>query len=50
MDIYMDNYGYMRFRKTGRIYDWQVKSPEYVCILIKMIQSIALEAPKGMYK
>jgi len=35
MDIYMDNYGYMRFRKTGKICDWQVKGSEYICILIK---------------
>lgn len=50
MDIYMDNYGYMRFRKTGKIYNWQVKSPKYICILINMMQGFALEAPKGMYK
>ena len=25
MYIYMDNYGYMRWSKTGKIYDWQVK-------------------------
>ena len=25
MNIYMDNYGYMRSEKTGKIYDWQVK-------------------------
>jgi len=25
MNVYMDNYGYMRHRKTGKIYDWQVK-------------------------
>ena len=25
MDIYMDNYGYMRLRKSDKIYDWQVK-------------------------
>ena len=35
MDIYMDNYGYMRHRKTNKIYDWQVKCSEYTCILIK---------------
>lgn len=35
MDIYMDNYGYMRFRKTGKIYDWQGKDSEYVWVLIK---------------
>jgi len=29
MDIYMDNYGYMRRRKTGKIYDWQVKCCDY---------------------
>jgi len=31
MDIYMDNYGYMRHRKTGKIFDWQTKGPE--CII-----------------
>ena len=35
MDIYIDNYGYMRHRKTGKIYDWQVKNLEYICVLIK---------------
>lgn len=35
MDIYIDNYGYMRRRKTNKIYDWQVKVPEYAYILIK---------------
>lgn len=25
MNIYMDNDGYMRHRKTNKIYDWQVK-------------------------
>lgn len=30
MDIYMDNYGYMRRRKTGKIYDWQVKAQNIV--------------------
>ena len=35
MDIYIDNNGYMRLRKTGKIYDWQVKGSEYICILIK---------------
>lgn len=35
MNIYMDNYGYMRFRKTDKISDWQVKGSEYVWVLIK---------------
>ena len=26
MNIYMDNYGYMRRRKTGAIYDWEVNA------------------------
>ena len=29
MDLYMDNYGYMRRGRTGKIYDWQVKG--YPC-------------------
>ena len=36
MDIYMDNYGHMRRRKTNKIYDWQIKGSEYMCILNKL--------------
>jgi len=32
----MDNDGYMRDRQTGKIYNWQVRCPEYICILIKI--------------
>ena len=37
MNICIDNYGYMRYRKTSKIYDWQVKDSECICTVIKYI-------------
>lgn len=49
MNIYMDNYGYMRNRKTGKIYDWQVKPSLPSSKFLLIIYLIRIDCYEKLY-